>query len=379
MNFQPSETTLMVRKVAADFAKQHIHPFVKEWDETQHFPTDLFRQMGEMGFMGVLLPNKYGGSDMDYHDYVGIIEEIAKVEPGIALSVAAHNSLCANHIAYFGSDEQKEKWLPKLASGEWIGAWALTEASAGSDAANMMTTAKEDGDCYVLNGGKNFITHAMSGEIFVVIARTGAKSAKHNTTAFAVLGDAAGLERGIKGDKMGVRSSETGTLLFDNCRVHKSQILGNIGEGFVQSMKILEGGRISIAALSLGIAKGAYKAALEYAKVREQFGKPISEFQAIAFKLADMETQISAAELLVAKASDTKNNGGNVLLDSAKAKLYASEVAVDVTNEALQIFGGYGYTKEYPVEKLYRDAKICTIGEGTSEIQRLVIARNILK
>ena len=379
MNYELSETTIMVRKTICDFANQHIAPFVKEWDEQEYFPKELFEKIGEMGFMGVLIPTQYGGSAMDYQSYVAMIEEISKVDPAIGLSIAAHNSLCTNHIYCFGTEEQKQRWLPKLATGQWIGAWGLTEPNSGSDAANMMTTAVLDGDHYIINGTKNFITHAINGDIVVLIARTGKKGVKHNTTAFAIPNGTPGFQIGIKEHKMGMRASETGTLLFDNCRVHKDNILGNIGEGFVQSMQILEGGRISIGALSLGIAKGAYEAALDYSKVREQFGKPISSFQGISFKLADMVTKISAATLLVSKAADSKDKQKNATLDSAMAKLYASEVAVSVCNDALQIFGGYGYSKDYPIEKLYRDAKICTIGEGTSEIQRLIISRNILK
>ena len=379
MNFDFSETTEMVRKTAQDFAKKHIAPFVKDWDERQFFPSELFKQMGEMGFMGILVPEIYGGSGLDYHDYVAIIEEISKIDPSIGLSVAAHNSLCTNHILQFGNETQKQKYLPKLVSSEWLGAWGLTEPNTGSDAGNMTTTAVKDGDYYILNGMKNFITHAVSGDVAVVIARTGEKGDSHGMTAFVIERGTTGFQAGKKENKLGMRASETGSLLFDNCRVHKDCVLGVVGEGFIQSMKILDGGRISIGALSLGIAKGAYEAALQYSKDREQFGKSISQFQGISFKLVDMATQIEAASLLIQKASYLKNQNQKMTIDSAMCKLYASEVAVSVSNEAVQVLGGYGYTKDYPVEKFLRDAKICTIGEGTSEIQRVVIARNILK
>lgn len=379
MNFDFSETMQMVRKTTKDFAKQHIAPFVSKWDEEQFFPIDLFKKIGEMGFMGVLVPEAYGGSGLDYHDYVAIIEEISKIDPSIGLSVAAHNSLCTNHILQFGSEAQKQKYLPKLASGQWLGAWALTEPNTGSDAGNMTTTAVKDGDYYVLNGIKNFITHAVNGDVAVVIARTGERGDSRAMTAFIIEKETQGFQAGKKENKLGMRASETGSLLFDNCRVHKDNILGEVGDGFIQSMKILDGGRISIGALSLGIAKGAYEVALQYSKEREQFGKPIHQFQGISFKLADMVTEIEAAELLITKASFLKNENRKMTLNAAMCKVYASEVAVRVANDAVQILGGYGYTKDYPVEKFLRDAKICTIGEGTSEIQRVVIARNILK
>jgi alkylation response protein AidB-like acyl-CoA dehydrogenase len=349
-----------------------------DWDEKQTFPEDLFHKLGEMGYMGVLVPEKYGGSEMNYHEYITVIEEISKVDSSIGLSLAAHNSLCTNHILEFGNEEQKQKWLPKLAHGEWIGAWGLTEHNTGSDAGGMSTTAKADGDHYILNGAKNFITHGISGDIAVVVVRTGEKGDSRGMTAFVVEKGTPGFSSGKKEDKMGMRASETAELIFDNCRIHKDNILGEVGEGFIQSMKVLDGGRISIGALSLGISKGAYEASLKYAKEREQFGKPISQFQAIAFKLADMLTEIEASELLLHKAASMKNNGEKVVSMSAMAKMYASEVSVRVANEAVQIHGGYGYTKDFPVEKFYRDAKLCTIGEGTSEIQKLVISRNIL-
>ncbi len=378
MNFEISDTQKTIAHSIREFAKKHIRPYMMDWDEKQTFPEDLFHKLGEMGYMGVLVPEKYGGSEMNYHEYITVIEEISKVDSSIGLSLAAHNSLCTNHILEFGNEEQKQKWLPKLAHGEWIGAWGLTEHNTGSDAGGMSTTAKPDGDHYILNGAKNFITHGISGDIAVVVVRTGEKGDSRGMTAFVVEKGTPGFSSGKKEDKMGMRASETAELIFDNCRVHKDNILGEVGEGFIQSMKVLDGGRISIGALSLGISKGAYEASLKYAKEREQFGRPISQFQAIAFKLADMLTEIEASELLLHKAASMKNNGEKVVSMSAMAKMYASEVSVKVANEAVQIHGGYGYTKDFPVEKFYRDAKLCTIGEGTSEIQKLVISRNIL-
>lgn len=378
MNFNPTENQSMIRDMVRDFADKEIRPYVMEWDEAQHFPRELFSKMGELGLMGILVPEKYQGANLGYHEYITVLNEIGKVCGSIGLSVAAHNSLCTNHILTFGNDEQKEKWLPKLATGEWIGAWALTEPNTGSDAMRMKVTAKQDGNHYILNGTKCWITHGKSSDIVVVIARTGDLLDSHGMTAFAVERGTEGMSAGKKENKLGMRSSETAEVIFDNCRVHKDNILGNVGDGFIQAMKILDGGRISIAALSLGIANGAYEAALKYSKEREQFGKPISAFQAIAFKLADMATEIHAAELLTHQAADLKNNHKKVTLESAYAKYYASEVAVKASTEAVQIFGGYGYTKDFPVEKFYRDSKLCTIGEGTSEIQKLVIAREIL-
>lgn len=369
----------MIRQSAKDFAENYIRPHVMEWDETQKFPVDLFHKMGEFGFMGVLVPENYGGSGLGYQEYITIIDEISQVCGSIGLSVAAHNSLCTNHILTFANEEQKQKYLPKLASGEWIGAWGLTETGTGSDAGGMATTAVADGDYYVLNGSKNFITHAISSNVAVVIARTGEKGDSHGMTAFVIEKDTPGFSAGKKENKMGMRASETACLFFDNCSVHKDNILGNVGDGFVQSLKILDGGRISIAALSLGIAKGALEAALKYAQQREQFGKTIINFQGVSFKLADMATKIEASELLTRKAGFLKDNGQKVTKVSAMAKLYASETAVEVANEGVQIHGGYGYTKDYPAEKYYRDAKLCTIGEGTSEIQKVVIAREITK
>lgn len=378
MNFEMSETRNTIAHSIRDFAKKHIKPFMMDWDEHQTFPEELFHQLGAMGYMGVLVPEEYGGSGMDYHEYITVIEEISKVDSSVGLSLAAHNSLCTNHILEFANETQKQKWLPKLAHGEWIGAWGLTEHNTGSDAGGMSTTAVLDGDHYVINGAKNFITHGISGDIAVVIVRTGEKGDSKGMTAFVIEKGTPGFSSGKKENKMGMRASETAELIFVNCRVHKDNILGKVGEGFIQSMKVLDGGRISIGALSLGIAKGAYEAALKYAKEREQFGQSISKFQAIGFKLADMATEIEASELLLHKAAQDKIQGKKMTKIGAMAKMYASEVSVKVANEALQIHGGYGYTKDFPVEKFYRDAKLCTIGEGTTEIQKLVISRSIL-
>ncbi len=379
MNFDTSETQKMIAESIRDFAKQHITPFMMEWDEKQIFPVELFHKLGEMGFMGVFIPQKYGGSGLNYHEYITVVEEISKVDSSIGLSVAAHNSLCTGHIYYFGNDTQKEKWLPKLASGQWIGAWGLTEHNTGSDAGGMNTTAKKEGDFYILNGSKNFITHGKSGDVAVVMARTGEKEDAHGMSAFVIEKGTPGFTSGKKENKLGMRASETAELIFDNCRVPKENLLGNEGDGFVQALKVLDGGRISIGALSLGIAKGAYEAALKYAKERVQFGKPISEFQAISFKLADMATEIEASELLLHKAASMKDNNQRMTKIGAMAKMYASEACVKIASDAVQIHGGYGYTKDFPVEKFYRDSKLCTIGEGTTEIQKVVIARSILK
>lgn len=374
-----TEDLQMIMESARDFAENYIRPHVMEWDETQHFPVDVFRKMGEYGFMGILVPEIYGGAGLGYQEYITILEEISKVCGSIGLSVAAHNSLCTNHILSFATEEQKHQYLPKLASGQWIGAWGLTEPNTGSDAGRMKCVAEKDGDYYVLNGAKNFITHGISGDVAVVIARTGELLDSHGMTAFVIERGTPGFKAGKKENKLGMRASETAEMIFENCRIHKSQILGQEGEGFVQALKILDGGRISIAALSLGIAKGAYEAARKYSKEREQFGKPISSFQAISFKLADMATKIEASELLTRKAGNLKDKGERVTKISAMAKYYASETAVEVANEGIQIHGGYGYIKDFPAEKFYRDAKLCTIGEGTSEIQKLVISRHILK
>ncbi|PJR04743.1 acyl-CoA dehydrogenase [Avrilella dinanensis] len=379
MDFSYNETQKMIAQSIRDFAEQHIRPNIMEWDESQIFPVELFHKLGEMGFMGVLVPEELGGSGLGYHEYITVVEEISKVDSSIGLSVAAHNSLCTNHILTFGNDEQKKRWIPKLATGEWIGAWGLTEHNTGSDAGGMATTAVKDGNEWVLNGAKNFITHAISGQVAVVIVRTGEKGDSHGMTAFVVEKGTPGFSSGKKENKLGMRASETAELIFDNCRVPDANRLGEVGQGFIQAMKILDGGRISIGALSLGIAKGAYEAALKYSKERVQFGKPISQFQAIGFKLADMATEIEASELLLHKAAYLKDNHLPVTKIGAMAKMYASEVCVKVSTEAIQIHGGYGYTKDYPVEKFYRDSKLCTIGEGTTEIQKMVISRNILK
>lgn len=379
MDFNKTENQQMVKEMARDFAEREILPNVMKWDESQEFPVPLFKKLGELGLMGIFIPEEYGGSGMNYHEYITAIVEIAKVCGSIGLSVAAHNSLCTGHIYYNGSEEQKKKYLPKLASGEWIGAWGLTETGTGSDAGGMNTTAVKDGDYWVINGSKNFITHGKSGDVAVVIVRTGEKGDSHGMSAFIIEKGTEGFSAGKKEDKLGMRASETTELIFDNCRVHKDQMIGEEGSGFIQAMKVLDGGRISIGALALGIAKGAYEAALNYSKEREQFGKPISQHQAIAFKLADMAVKIEASELLLAKAADLKNRGEKLVTESAMAKMYASEVACEICNDAVQIFGGYGYTKEFPVEKFYRDVKLCTIGEGTTQIQQLVISRNITK
>lgn len=374
-----SETTQQVAQMARDFVLKHIQPHVMEWDESQEFPLQLFREMGQLGMLGVLVPEEYGGAGLSYTEYKTVIEEVAKVCGSIGLSVAAHNSLCTGHILTFGNADQKKKYLPLLATGEWLGAWGLTEANTGSDAGNMKCTAVKEGDEWVINGTKNWITHGKSGDVAVVICRTGEPRTRNNSTAFVVERGTAGFSAGKKENKLGMRASETAEMVFDNCRIPDSQRLGEIGDGFKQAMVILDGGRISIASLSLGIAKGAYEAALKYAQERHQFDKPIASFQAISFKLADMATEIEAADLLTLQACDRKNRKLPVTREAAMAKYYASEVAVKVANEAVQVFGGYGYTKDFPVEKFYRDAKLCTIGEGTSEIQKLVISREILK
>lgn len=379
MNFDYSETQLMIAESARDFAEKHIRPYIMEWDEAQKFPVPLFKQLGKMGFMGLLVPEELGGSGLGYHEYIAVVEEISKVDPSIGLSVAAHNSLCTNHILTFGNEEQQKKWVPKLATGEHIGAWGLTEHGTGSDAGGMNTTAVKEGDHWIVNGSKNFITHGISGDIAVVIVRTGEKGDSRGMTAFVFEKGMQGFTSGKKANKLGMRASETAELFFDDCRIPDANRLGEVGEGFIQSMKILDGGRISIGALSLGIAKGAYEASLKYSKERHQFGKSISEFQAIAFKLADMATEIEASELLLHKAAFLKNNNRKMTTLGAMSKMYSSEVCVKVSTDAIQIHGGYGYTKDYPVEKFFRDSKLCTIGEGTTEIQKLVISRNILK
>ncbi len=378
-SFEVAENQEMIRKMVSDFAEKHIRQNVMEWDESQYFPVEIFKQLGQLGLMGVLVPEEYGGSGFGYQEYVDVIVEISKVCGAIGLSLAAHNSLCTGHILAFANEEQKQRWLPKLATAEWIGAWGLTEANTGSDALRMTTTAVLDGDDYVINGAKNWITHGKSGDIAVVMVRTGETGSAKGISAIVVERGTPGFTAGKKENKLGMRASETTEMIFDNCRVPKENLLGVEGEGFKQAMKVLDGGRISIAALGLGIAKGAYLAALAYAKERKQFGVPISSFQAISFKLADMATEIEAAELLIRQAADLKNRHLPMTKEAAMAKYYSSEVAVRCATEAVQIFGGYGYTKDFPVEKFYRDSKLCTIGEGTSEIQKIVIAREIMK
>jgi alkylation response protein AidB-like acyl-CoA dehydrogenase len=379
MLIKEDENVQLVRQMVRDFAEKEIRPKMMEWDEAQIFPVELFKKLGNLGLMGVLVPQEYGGSGMGYFEYITVVSEIAKVCGSIGLSVAAHNSLCTGHILYHGSEEQKRKYLPKLATAEFIGAWGLTETGTGSDAGGMATTAVKDGDYYVINGSKNFITHAISGDVAVVIVRTGEKGDSHGMSAFIIEKGTPGFMSGKKENKLGMRASETAELIFNNCRVHKDQLIGKEGDGFIQAMKILDGGRISIGALAIGIAQGAYEASVKYSKEREQFGQPISKFQGIAFKLADMATKIKAAELLLLEAGYLKNQNVKMTTEGAMAKYYTSEIAVQVATDAVQIFGGYGYTKDFPVEKYYRDAKLCTIGEGTSEIQKLVISREILK
>jgi alkylation response protein AidB-like acyl-CoA dehydrogenase len=379
MNFNVTENQKMIIGMVRDFAEKHIRPHVMEWDEAQTFPIETFKKLGELGLMGVLVPEEYGGSGLGYFEYVSVITEISKVCGSIGLSLAAHNSLCTGHIMAFGNEDQKRFWLPKLATAEWIGAWGLTEANTGSDALGMNTTAVLEGDHYVVNGSKNWITHGKSGNVAVVMVRTGEKGDSKGISALVIEKGTPGFTHGKKENKLGMRASETTELIFDNCRVPKENLLGKEGEGFKQAMYILDGGRISIAALSLGMAKGALIAAINYSKERYQFGQPISTFQGISFKIADMATEVEAAELLIMQAADLKNRGKNVTKQSAMAKYFASEVCVRTATEALQIFGGYGYTKDFPVEKFYRDSKLCTIGEGTSEIQKIVIARELLK
>lgn len=378
MNFSQLETQAQISEMIRDFASKHITPNMMEWDESQKFPVEVFRKLGELGLMGVLVPTQYGGSGLSYFEYVTVVSEIAKVCGSIGLSVAAHNSLCTGHILYFGNEEQKQKYLPKLASGQWIGAWGLTEANTGSDAGNMQCVAVKEGNDWVINGTKNWITHGITGDVAVVLCRTGEPRAKNNVTAFIVERGTPGFLAGKKENKLGMRASETAELIFDNCRISDAHRMGNVGDGFKQAMKILDGGRISIASLALGIAKGAYQASVKYAKERQQFDQPIANFQAIAFKLADMATKIEVAENLILNAADLKNKNLPMTKESAMAKYYASEISVQIATDAVQIFGGYGYTKDFPVEKYYRDSKLCTIGEGTSEIQKLVISRAIL-
>lgn len=377
--FDENENQRMIREMISQFAEKEMIPNRMKWDESQELPVDLFKKMGELGLMGVLVPEEYGGSGFGYPEYVTTISEIGRVDGSVGLSVAAHNSLCTGHILQHGSEEQKEKYLPGLASGKILGAWGLTEPNTGSDAMNMKTVAKRDGNDWIINGAKNFITHGNSADLAVVIARTGEKRESHGISAFIVERDNPGLKKGRKENKLGMRASETSEMIFEDCRIKGDALLGNEGEGFIQSLKVLDGGRISIAALALGIAQGALDESIKYSKERKQFGKPISSFQAISFKLAEMESEVEAARLLTFKAAHMKQRGMNVTKASSIAKYYASEVSVRVSTEAVQIFGGYGYTKDYPVEKYYRDSKLCTIGEGTTEIQKLIISRELLK
>jgi hypothetical protein len=379
MHFSESEITSQVAQSAKDFAHQYIRPHLMEWDESQEFPVHIFKELGQLGMMGVLVPERYGGTGLGYFEYSAVIQEIAKVCGSIGLSLAAHNSLCTGHIMTFGNENQKQKYLPKLATAEFIGAWGLTEPNTGSDAGNMKTTAVQEGNQWRINGTKSWITHGKSGDVAVVICRTAEPRAKNNSTAFIVDRGTPGFSAGKKENKLGLRASETAEMIFDNCIISDENRLGEVGDGFKQAMKILDGGRISIAALSLGIAKGAYEAAVQYAKERHQFDQPIANFQGISFKLADMATKIACAELLINQACDLKMKGLPMTKESAMAKYYASEIAVEISTDAVQIFGGYGYTKDFPVEKFYRDSKLCTIGEGTSEIQKMVISRELLK
>ena len=379
MNFQLTADQEMIKETVREFAQRRILPKRLIWDEAQIFPREIFQEMGEIGLMGMLVPEEYGGAGLGYIEYKVAIEEISRVCGSVGLSMAAHNSLCVGHILQFGTDEQKKKYLPKLTSAEWIGAWALTEANTGSDALRMQCVAKQDGEHWIINGTKNFITHGISGDVAVVLVRTGDLLDSHGITAFVVERSTPGFSGGKKENKLGMRCSETAEMIFDNCRVHKSQILGKAGEGFIQAMKVLDGGRISIGALGLGIAQGAYNTALAYSQERKQFGQAISSFQAIAFKLADMYVAIETSDLLLLKACILKNAGKPCTLASAMAKYESSEVAVRVSTDSIQILGGYGYTKDFPAEKFYRDSKLCTIGEGTSEIQKLVIARELVR
>ena len=379
MNFDLNENQLMITQMVRDFALKEIRPNMKKWDDEEYFPVETMKKLGELGLLGIFIPEKYGGSGFSYFEYVTALIELGKVCGGIGLSVAAHNSLCVGHIYYHGSEEQKLKYLPKLVSGDWIGAWALTESNTGSDAMRMKTTAVKDGTDWILNGTKNWITHGLSGDVLVVLVRTGELLDSNGITAFIVEKGTPGFSAVKIKDKLGVRASETAELIFDNVRIPQENVIGEVGMGFKQAMQVLDGGRISIASLSCGIARGAYEASLKYSKEREQFGQAIGQFQAIGFKLADMATEVIAAELLTFQAAYRKNNNLPLSKEGAFAKYYASEVAVKCGNEAVQIMGAYGYTKEYPAEKFLRDAKLMTIGEGTSEIQKIVISREILK
>ena len=378
MDFRLTDEQKQIQQMVREFAESEIKPHVMKWDEEQHFPVETFKRAGELGMLSVVFPEEYGGAGLSYVDYVNVIEELGVVDSGFALSVAAHNSLGTGHIYLAGNDEQKKKWLPKLTSGEWLGAWGLTEPGSGSDASGMRTTAVKDGNEWVLNGTKNFITNATYANIATVLAVTDKNDQKHGITAFAIEMDTKGIRPGKKENKLGMRVSDTAELVMEDCRVPDANVIGQVGYGFIDAMKVLDGGRISIGALALGVARGAFEAARDYSKQRTQFGKPISDFQAIQFMLADMATEIDAARLLCYRAATVKDAGERVTKYSAMAKLYASEVAVRATEKGVQIFGGYGFIKDFPAEKYYRDVKLCTIGEGTSEIQRMVIARNIL-
>tara|TARA_B100001093_G_scaffold520475_1_gene616426 strand:+ start:6834 stop:7976 length:1143 start_codon:yes stop_codon:yes gene_type:complete len=379
MNFDLTEDQLMIKQMVKDFAEKEIKPYFNQWDHDEKFPIETMKKMGELGLLGIFIPEQYGGSGFSYFEYATVLMELGKVCGGIGLSVAAHNSLCTGHIFYHGNEDQKKKYLPKLSSGEWIGAWGLTEANTGSDAMRMKCTAKLDGNHWVINGTKNWITHGLSGDVAVVLIRTGNLLDSNGITAFIIEKNTPGFSAVKIKDKLGVRASETAELIFENVRIPKENVIGNVGEGFKQAMKVLDGGRISIASLSCGIARGAFEASLKYAQEREQFGKPIANFQGISFKLSDMATEIEAAELLTYQAAYRKNNKLSMTKQGAIAKYFSSEVAVKCGNEAVQIMGGYGYTKEYPAEKFLRDAKLMTIGEGTSEIQKVVISRELLK
>tara|TARA_Y100000994_G_scaffold71167_1_gene58292 strand:- start:1335 stop:2471 length:1137 start_codon:yes stop_codon:yes gene_type:complete len=378
MNFNYSENQRLITETISEFSKREIVPNIMDWDERQYFPIQVFKKLGELGMLGVLVPTQYGGSGFGYNEYVTVISEIGRFCGSVGLSVAAHNSLCVGHILKFGNEAQKTKWLPKLSTGENIGAWGLTETGTGSDALRMNTTATKKGDIWTINGTKNFITHGVSGDVMVVMVRTGSIGDSHGISAFVVDKSNPGFKSGKKENKLGMRASETSEVIFENCQVHDADMLGEEGDGFIQAMKVLDGGRISIAALALGISKGAYFASLNYSKQREQFGKPICEFQGISFKLADMITDIEASELMIYRACQLIMNNEPVTKESAMAKYYASESCVKIANEAVQILGGYGYIKDFPVEKYYRDSKLCTIGEGTSEIQKIVISKHLV-
>jgi hypothetical protein len=379
MDFEYTPEQIALRKAVREFAECEIAPHVMEWDEAQTFPLEVVRKLGQLGYLGSIFPEEFGGAGLGYIEYSIIIEELSRVDGSVGIIVAAHTSLCSNHIYKMGSQEQRERYLPKLATGEWIGCWSLTEPEAGSDAAGTRTHAELDGECWVLNGSKTFTTNAHYADVCVAMAVTDRAAAQHGISAFLIERGTPGFRLGKKENKLGLRASATGEVIFETCRLGKCQLLGRKNDGFVDSLKILDGGRISIAALSIGMAQGAYDASLRYSKMRKQFGRPISEFQAIQHKLVDMAVDIDASRLLNYRAAWMLDHGQRVTRESSMAKLFASEAAVRIAGEAVQIHGGYGFTKDYPVEKFYRDVKLCTIGEGTSEIQRLVIARQLLK